>query len=169
MDGMAYSLASDGALNVAPTTSFFVSGTGLAHSASNVVNFTTSTTAFTITGAITPTTTNNWVVTSDASIKKDVVDYGMGLTALKSLRPVSYKFNGMYGTQDDGKTQVGLIAQEVQQTPMSSMVKPLKYSNPKTSESADLLGLETNPRGFALITAGKELDTRVKALEPKVA
>jgi hypothetical protein len=162
-----------GNLNMEANTSFY----GNASSCFSSVNSTTvwsgvvssaPTGTFTIGSTITPYTTNNWVVTSDSSIKKDIADYGMGLAAINSLRPVSYKFNGLYGTHDDGKNQVGLIAQEVQQTPMSAMVIPFEYSNPKTGETARLLGLESNQLIYALINAVKELSARIQKLEAKV-
>lgn len=161
-----------GNLNMEANTSFYGNTSTCFHSCNSITVWSSAITSsptgtFTIGPTITPYTTNNWVVTSDASIKKDITDYSVGLAALKSLRTVSYKFNGMFGTQDDDKIHVGLIAQEVQQTPMSSIVRPFRYSNPKTGESADLLGLENSQLIFTLINAVKELDARLKALEAK--
>jgi hypothetical protein len=91
----------------------------------------------------------------------------LGTAALKQLRPVNYIYNGEYGTPDGGPIQTGLIAQEVLTTPLSSMVGTRVYTDPNTGVETTLYDVNTNQLVFALINAVKELDARVKALEPK--
>lgn len=54
--------------------------------------------------------TTGWAVVSDARLKKDVTNLSYGLAETLRLRPVTYKLKEGYKN-----TQLGLIAQEVQQ------------------------------------------------------
>jgi len=103
----------------------------------------------------------SWIATSDVRVKKDIQDYTLSADALLTLRPVSYQYNGLYGTPENGKTYIGLIAQEVQDTPFSSMVGTYNY------EGTQLLNLDTSQLVYALINAVQDLTARVKALEAK--
>ena len=111
----------------------------------------------------------NFNIISDRRIKKDVAAYDKGLADISSLNPITFKYNGMYGTKDDGVTKVGLLAQDVQQSRMSEMVETYKYVDPVTNEETDIYVLNPSDAVFALINAVKELDARVKALEAKAA
>jgi hypothetical protein len=104
----------------------------------------------------------SWSATSDSRVKKDIINYSLSIIDLLALRPVSYQYNGQYGTKDDGKVYIGLIAQEVQGTAFSSMVGTYNY------QGTQLLNLDSSQLVFALVNAVKELDARVKALEAKL-
>jgi hypothetical protein len=108
-----------------------------------------------------------WTNISDARVKTNVTPYAIGTAALKQLSPVDYIYNGDYGTPSNGVVQTGLIAQEVLTTPLASMVGTRVYTDPQTGQQTTLYDLNTNQLVFALINAVKELDARVKALEPK--
>jgi len=57
----------------------------------------------------------SWTSTSDERVKRDIVDYTEGLNILSQIRPVSFKYNGLGGSEDTGEPQVGVIAQEALQ------------------------------------------------------
>jgi len=167
--GASYDLAANGTLNVTASTSFFASGTGLTHSASGVGNFATTTSTFTLQSGITPQAfgTTTWTNISDNRIKKNLAPYTLGLDNLKQLQTVTYQFNGLYGSSDDGKINVGLIAQDVAETSFYSMVEPWEYIDPTTGDITHLLSVNTSQLVFALINAVKELSARVEVLEAK--
>jgi len=102
-----------------------------------------------------------WADISDARIKTDVTDYAAGLAEIVQLRPVSYKF--VPETGRGTKVHYGLIAQEVETvmpemvTQMSATVGDVEYS--------DMRSLDTSALIYALVSAVKELSTRVVALE----
>jgi len=127
-------------------------------------------TTFTVSNGVTPQAygTTTFTNISDARVKKDVTTYNIGLSAVSELRPVTYQFNGKYGAADDGKQFVGLIAQEVQNTALSSMISGWQYKDPETEEVTDLLSVNTTQLIFALVNSVKELKARVEALEAKV-
>jgi hypothetical protein len=97
---------------------------------------------------------------SDARLKTDVADYSKGLSALKTLRPVSYKYVDKKTGALIDRTFIGLIAQEVEQTAFSNIVgtDPDGY---KTVDSSEII--------FALVNAVKELSTEINILKTKVA
>lgn len=98
--------------------------------------------------------------TSDARLKTDVADYSKGLTAVKSLRPVSYKFIDKKTGQTIDRTFIGVIAQEVEQTQFANIVGT-DADGYKTVDPSELV--------FALVNAVKELSTEVNILKTKVA
>lgn len=54
-----------------------------------------------------------WAALSDRRSKKEVQPFTDGLQVLEQINPVTYQYNGLYGTVDDGQRYVGIIAQEV--------------------------------------------------------
>jgi len=60
--------------------------------------------------------TLNWSAdnTSDSRLKKDIVNSSLGLDKLIKMRPITFKWNNNAIFKND-KTQIGLIAQEVEQ------------------------------------------------------
>lgn len=107
---------------------------------------------------------------SDLRTKKNIVTYSDGLEAILSLKPINYQFNGLVEySPDDGKTHVGLIAQDVLETPMSYMIsthinktkgKEGKYDGPEL----ETYSIDTASIPFALINAVKELNSLVTNL-----
>jgi len=51
---------------------------------------------------------------SDERVKQDITPFGDGLQEILGLDPVTYEYNGLAGTPDDGDVRTGLIAQQVQ-------------------------------------------------------
>lgn len=105
-------------------------------------------------------TAGSWLGYSDQRLKENIVDYTKGLAAIKTLRPVNYNFKDELGEQTNHKTYAGLIAQEVEQTPLADMIGegPNGY---KSLDSSELT--------YTLINAIKELSAQVDALKAEVA
>jgi hypothetical protein len=160
-----------GAFNMASATSLYGSNTEATHSVAGAQNWVSTSTTFTLGGSITPRAygTTAWTNISDERTKKNVQNYPYGLSELSQLRTVTYQFNGQYGTTNEEKVNVGLIAQEVQNTSFSDMVSKWVHTNKETGEQTELLSINTTPLVFALINAVKELDARVKALEARAS
>jgi len=106
---------------------------------------------------------------SDIRVKKaeTVQPYTRGLAEICGLRPVTYEFNGLANTLDDGTIYHGLIAQEVTEV-MPEMVQERELRlHPEDAELSRVLSLKTGPITYALINAIKELAGRVEALEAR--
>ncbi len=54
-----------------------------------------------------------WIATSDKRSKKEIAPFTKGLETLSLINPVSYQYNGRFGTNADDQTHIGLIAQDV--------------------------------------------------------
>lgn len=157
--------SNDSFLNFTTNTSIYSSGSG-----STVTCALNGTTAWYINSSLFEISSTNaakpgggsWIASSDVRVKKNVQDYTLSADQLLTLRPVSYQYNGLYGTPSNGQTYIGLIAQEVAETPFSSMVGTYNYNG------TTLLNLDSSQLVYALINAVQDLTARVKALEAKV-
>lgn len=109
----------------------------------------------------------SFTVISDQRIKKNIAPYTKTLADLESLDPITFQYNGQYGTKDDGVTHVGLLAQSVQQSRMPELVETYDYIDPNTGEKTPIYILNPSELVFTLINTVKELDARVKVLEAK--
>ena len=174
MSGQSYEPLANGSVNVSALSSIYGTDSYLSASANGLNYWTCQNISgldtFALSTAVDQATNyfgTTWTNVSDARTKKDVTPYTLGTDALKQLRPVDYTYNGEYDTPDKGTIQTGLIAQEVLTTPLESMVGTYVYTDPQTGQQTTLYNLNTNQLVFALINAVKELDARVKALEPK--
>jgi hypothetical protein len=108
----------------------------------------------------------SWSATSDARVKKDVKAFHPGLEELKRLRPVTYKYNGLGGTQDDGNEFVGVIAQELEKV-LPSMVKSSKAK--LHGKETDLKRVDPSAFTYVLINAVQEQQRIIERQEARIA
>lgn len=99
----------------------------------------------------------SWTATSDSRVKKNVSSYALGLSDIVSLNPVTYSYNGQYGTKDTDNTYYGFVAQELLNTPFSSMVSTYDYKDENTGDVTSLYTVDTTQLALALLNAVKEL------------
>ena len=110
----------------------------------------------------------SWVNPSDRRIKKNIVDYGAGLSQILALRPVRYEHNGLGGTTE-GQVGYGFVADEVAPVmPEMLGTQPTKLY-PDDPEPTPLQTLDTTTLPLALVGAVQELAARVAALEAAAA
>jgi Chaperone of endosialidase len=57
----------------------------------------------------------SWAAASDARLKKDIHPFNDGLDKILAIRPVSFKYNDHFKALDNGKTYIGVIAQEIKE------------------------------------------------------
>jgi hypothetical protein len=116
----------------------------------------------------------SWTAPSDKRIKKDVKDLELGLDELRRVHPVRFKYNGLGGTEDNGKEYVGVIAQELEQV-LPSMVSTRDAKLHKGDAQNTKIEL-VDPSNFTylLINAVKQQqkiiekqDARIAALEQR--
>ncbi len=110
----------------------------------------------------------SWLASSDSRLKKDVQPYTLSTADLNTLSPVSYQYNGLYGTKNNGKVYIGLVAQQVLTTPFAGMVGEYIYVDPDTKTSTVLYNVDSSQLVYALLNAVKDLSNRVAVLEAKV-
>lgn len=111
----------------------------------------------------------SWSSTSDVRVKKDVRNFTSGLADLKRLRPVTYKYNGLGGTQDDGHEFVGVLAQELEKV-MPSMVQSHKGKlHPGDAEDTDIKHVDPSAFTYMLINAVQEQQTVIERQNARIA
>jgi len=109
-----------------------------------------------------------WTNPSDRRIKKDVQDLGRGLAELMRVRPVTYKFNGLGGTEEDGKEHVGVIAQELEKV-LPSMIASKKVKLHKDdAKETEIELVDASEFTFLLINAVKEQQRTIQKQEDRI-
>jgi hypothetical protein len=105
--------------------------------------------------------TTGTINTSDARLKTQVAELGLGLDFVKSLKPVSYKW---IESPDNG-TYAGLLAQDVQQAIKNSKLKD--FAALFTEGEDGIMGLRYSEFIAPLIKAVQELSDKIDKLEGK--
>jgi hypothetical protein len=113
-----------------------------------------------------------WNMTSDARIKKDVKELRWGIEELRQVRPITYKYNGLGGTEDDGREFAGVIAQELEKIFPTMVTSRKAKLKPSDSSETDIRVVDPSAFTYVLINAVKEQqqiierqETRISALE----
>jgi len=112
-------------------------------------------------------TSNTWTISSDARVKEIVGPYTRGVADIVALQPKRYRLNGAFGSVDDGRVHVSVIAQEAQAT-WPEMIGTYDHTDKDADDVetvTELLNLNTNELQWALVNAIKELAQRVEVLE----
>jgi hypothetical protein len=110
-----------------------------------------------------------WTASSDARIKKDVKDLRWGIEELRQVRTVTFKYNGLGDSEDNGREYTGVVAQELEKI-FPSMVSSRKAKLNK-SDSADTDIKQVDPSAFTyvLINAVKEQQQIIERQEKRIS
>jgi len=114
-------------------------------------------------------TSNTWTISSDARVKEVVGPYTRGVADIMALEPKRYRLNGAFGSVDDGREHVSVIAQEAQAT-WPEMIGTYEHTDKDEDDVetvTELLNLNTNELQWAFVNAIKELATRIATLEQR--
>ena len=102
--------------------------------------------------------------TSDQRVKKDISEFNRGLSDLERVRIVSYRYNGLGGTVDNGVVYVGVVAQELEKV-LPTMVTTEKTKLRETDAApVDLKKVDTGTFTYLLVNSVKELAKQNKEL-----
>ncbi|TAL61040.1 MAG: hypothetical protein EPN85_05820 [Bacteroidetes bacterium] len=136
----------------------------------------------------------SWSVPSDIRLKKDTSAFNDGLTLVRKIRPINYKYNGLAGTPSDNENCIGIIAQEMQKiAPYTVKISHVElkgadagaFTGQKTflrmETTTDSTGTHTDPvyaadvlifnpssLMFVLINSVKQLDSTVTDLQTRL-
>ena len=106
----------------------------------------------------------DWTQGSDERIKKNITTIDSGLSKIKSLRGVNYKWNAKSKKSDTESNRLGFIAQELKEVIPEAVVLR-KSPEHEGTELEDLYGVQHNCIIPVLVEAIKELSAKVEALE----
>ena len=113
----------------------------------------------------------DWSATSDSRLKTVTGEYTLGLTELcnSNVRPVKYQYNGKGDTTADGKTYVGLVAQEVEQVFPDTVIQySAKINDTDANETTDLRMFDGGEIKWALVNAVKELKAELDSAKARI-
>jgi hypothetical protein len=126
-------------------------------------------------------TTGAWTGFSDQRLKRNIMNFSGGLTIIRKVTPVRYRYNGMGGLQSDS-LHIGIIAQQMQKI-MPYCIVPLKIGMSKKDVSkfqgnvtkagddmytANVLGFKYDGLVYCMITAIKELAAKSDDLQTEL-
>ena len=106
----------------------------------------------------------SWATFSDRRMKQDINPFSDGLSVLKGIRPVTFRYNGKLGYPTD-KTYVGVIAQEIQSVAPYTVDTYRARLDPDDAEETDILRFDGSALTYIAINAIKELDAKVDELQ----
>lgn len=112
-------------------------------------------------------TTNTWTITSDARVKTVQRPFADGLSVIRRIDPVWYRYNGRGGFVEDGE-HVGIIAQDLLPVAPYMIGKDQRALDPG-GPVTDVYTYQGHALAFVAANAIKELDAEVKALRAKIA
>jgi hypothetical protein len=101
--------------------------------------------------------TANWIVTSDARLKKDVTPYSDGLSSLLKINPIRFHYNEQSG-YDTKPEYVGVIAQELKE------IAPYMVGTFEKN-GAEYLNVDNSAMIYMLINAMKEQQKIIEDLK----
>lgn len=104
-----------------------------------------------------------WATFSDRRLKQDIHTFTDGLSVVKAIHPVTFRYNGKLGYPTD-KTYVGVIAQEILPVAPYTVDSHRAKLNPDDAEETDILRFDGTALIYIAINAIKELDAKVEEL-----
>lgn len=104
-----------------------------------------------------------WATFSDQRLKQDINPFTDGLSVLKAICPVTFRYNGKLG-YPTFKRYVGIIAQEIQSVAPYTVDTYRAKVNADDSEETDVLRFDGIVLIYIAINAIKELDAKVEEI-----
>ena len=105
----------------------------------------------------------SWATFSDIRMKQDINSFTDGLSLIKNINPVTFRYNGKLGYPTD-KTYVGVIAQDIESIAPYTIGTFRTKLNPEDDEETDVLQFDGSALIYIAINAIQELDTKVEEL-----
>ena len=108
-----------------------------------------------------------WATISDRRTKKEINAFSDGLNVLTKIKPVTFKYNGLYNTTDDNQSYVGIIAQEVKDVApyMIGTYKATKTKDANANEE-ELLNYDGGTYMlYVLVNSVKEQQKQIEELQ----
>lgn len=104
---------------------------------------------------------------SDARLKRGIQPYKPGLSVVAGLKPETFYYNGLGGNPDDGRRQIGLVAQEVEKIAPELVTNRKIKLHRDDKEPTDIKVLDYGALNYMLVNAVRELkeDNDKKAAE----
>ena len=107
-----------------------------------------------------------WATFSDRRVKENIKPYALGLDAILQVNPVYFNYNNFANYQHNGKTYVGVIAQDIRELYPGS----ISESNQQAPDGdGNLLMYDNSELIYSLVNAVKELNDKIVKLEEEIS
>lgn len=107
----------------------------------------------------------NFTLISDLRVKKDISPFLDGLQEILEIKPVRFKFNGLGESEDDGKEQIGIIAQEIKAILPYTVETQKRKLHPNDESLTDFFVFNGSSLQYVLINAIKEQQSQIEDLK----
>jgi hypothetical protein len=85
------------------------------------------------------------------------------MSVLWRIKPVRYKWNGLWGRTNDGEDQVGIIGQELEAVAPYAVLRSKDKLHPEGHET-EIIQVNAAPIIFLLVNAIKDLEAQIDEL-----
>ena len=96
-------------------------------------------------------------------------DLDRGLSELMRVRPVTFKYNGLGGTEDDGKEFVGVIAQELEPIMPGMVSSRMRKLRKGDTQDTKIEAVDPSAFTYLLINAVKQQQRTIEKQEARIA
>ena len=93
----------------------------------------------------------------------------MGLAEVLRITPMSYKYNGLAGSQDDNQDYTGVIAPELEKVAPILVQEKKGYLSPADVNQTSVKTVDYNGISMMLVNAVQELNQRLDRIEKENA
>jgi len=101
---------------------------------------------------------------SDIRLKRDIRPFVDGFNVLEKIRPVRYKWNGLWGHANNDKDVVGIIGQELESVAPYAITR-IKDKIQPGGVATEVITVNPAAIIFLLVNAAKDLKAQIDALE----
>jgi hypothetical protein len=99
-----------------------------------------------------------WGTFSDIRLKKDTSAFKDGLSVIKKIHPVRYRYNGKTGIRDTSSLNIGVIAQQIQPVAPYTVGTYMAKLDTADAQETQLLNYNGNALLYLFVYAFKELE-----------
>jgi hypothetical protein len=143
-----------------PTYPFYISG-----STSYVgINTTSPDQRLSVNGGASKPGGGSWSTFSDIRLKTDIKPFHDGLSVIRKINPITYRYNGKTDLPTE-QTYIGILAQEIQPVAPYTISRYKQKLDPTDTKETELLSFNPDPLTYVAVNALKELDSKVTELE----
>lgn len=100
-----------------------------------------------------------WTVASDIRVKTDTSSFTDGLSIIKQIHPVNFRYNGKTGIRDTINFHIGVIAQQIQSIAPYTVGTYMAKLDTSDVQETQFLDFNGSPLIYLFVNAFKELDS----------
>lgn len=126
------------------------------------------TNGFTVAGGIPRANQSTFTIISDRRTKKDIVPFSEGLSTVLKINPVTFKYNGLGESENNGNEHIGVIAQDMLAiAPYMIQVEQRKL-HVSDELKTEMFVFDASSLGYVLVNSIKEQQHLIEEQQRKI-